>query len=63
MTYAFYAALAAVFVWACVAHRDKQTGGGEVDPTRGDGDEDHRGYTSVIRRRQRLLKRLEREDV
>ncbi len=61
LMYAFYGALAVLFVWVSVVYRDRPAVGASgaapsVDTD--DTDTRRRGYTSVIRSRQRLSVRM-----
>ena len=58
LMYAFYGALAVLFVWVSIVHRDRPAVGGSSSTPSADGDPPRRGYTSVIRSRQRLSVRM-----
>ena len=59
LMYAFYGALAVLFVWVSVVYRDRPAVGGESQsPVDDEPVAPRRGYTSVIRSRQRLSVRM-----
>lgn len=59
LMYAFYGALAVLFVWVSVVYRDRPAVGGASQSSVDDEPvAPRRGYTSVIRSRQRLSVRM-----